>query len=141
MKEKPTSSLTSDLWLEFFRMQLRNPPLYDFSRKSFVPKFSKSCFFPPMSLDFELGLWDVTRLYFDQKLACLERIFICIAIVAIVLGSIISLWTQLDNEFKNFHKPAPNGHDYQMVPSNNVKTKNKKCQTLRTTNATNEFLQ
>ena len=97
-----------------------------------------------MSLDFDMtsDLY-VADFYRQQKLliACLERIFICIGIVAIVLGSIISLWTKLDSEFQHFHKPAPNGHDYQMVPSNHIKTKNVKCQSLRTTDTTNEFPQ
>ena len=49
----------------------------------------------------------------------LERIFICIGIVAIILGSMISIWTVLDSEFKNLHKPAPNENinDLSMVSS------------------------
>ena len=44
----------------------------------------------------------------------LERIFICIGIVAIILGSIISIWTKLDSDFKNLHEPAPIGNDIEM---------------------------
>ena len=70
--------------------------------------------------------------------ATLERIFISIGIVGIVLGSIISIWSNLDSEFQNLHKLVPNENDYTMssVPSEHVKTKNVKCQTLPTTNAT-----
>ena len=70
---------------------------------------------------------------------CLEIIFICIGIVSIVLGSIISIWTNLDSEFQNLHKPALNENDNKIstVPSKHVETKNKECQTLQTTNATN----
>ena len=80
----------------------------------------------------------MVTIYENEKLllACLERIFICIGIVAIVLGSIISIWTQIDKDFQNFHKLASTGHDYKRVPSKHVKTKNVKCQILRTTNAT-----
>ena len=47
------------------------------------------------------------------KLACLERIFIGIGIVAIVLGLILSIWIKLDSEFQNLHKPAVNKNDYE----------------------------
>ena len=71
--------------------------------------------------------------------AYLERIFICIGIVAIVLGSIISIWANLDSEFQDLHKLALNENDNKIstVPSKHVETKNKECQTLQTTNATN----
>ena len=48
------------------------------------------------------------------KLACLERIFIGIGIVAIVLGLILSIWTKLDSEFQNLHKPAVNKNDNEL---------------------------
>ena len=69
---------------------------------------------------------------------CLEIIFICIGIVSIVLGSIISIWTNLDSEFQNLHKPALNENDNKIssVPSKHVNTKIEECQTLQTTNAT-----
>ena len=46
--------------------------------------------------------------------ACFERIFIGIGIVAVLLGSIISIWMKLDPEFQNLHKPAPNENDHEM---------------------------
>ena len=48
------------------------------------------------------------------KLACLERIFIGIGIVAILLGLILSIWIKLDSEFQNLHKPAVNKNDYEL---------------------------
>ena len=48
------------------------------------------------------------------KLACLERFFIGIGIVAIVLGLILSIWTKLDSEFQNLHKPAVNKNDNEL---------------------------
>ena len=48
------------------------------------------------------------------KLACLERIFIGIGIVAIVLGLILSIWMKLDSEFQNLHKPAVNKNDNEL---------------------------
>ena len=47
-------------------------------------------------------------------LAGFERIFICIGIVAFLLGSIISIWQKFDPEFKNLHKPALNENDHEM---------------------------
>ena len=44
----------------------------------------------------------------------LERSFICIGIVAIVLGSIISIWTVVDSDFKNLHKPSKIENDGYM---------------------------
>ena len=49
------------------------------------------------------------------KLACLERIFIGIGIVAILLGLILSIWIKLDSEFQNLHKPAVNKNDYELL--------------------------
>ena len=56
--------------------------------------------------------------------AYLERIFICIGLVAIVLGSIITIWTQFDAEFKDLHKPMPYENKYEMssVPSTLLRT-------------------
>ena len=48
------------------------------------------------------------------KLACLERIFIGIGIVAILLGLILSIWIKLDSEFQNLHKPAVNKNDNEL---------------------------
>ena len=141
MKENLTCSLTSR-YIEtrksvfsFLRIQLGSPPSYDFSRKSFTPNFSKSCLFPRYADD-----TDGEKLILKSLLiACLERIFICIGIVAIVLGSIISIWANLDSEFQNLHKLALNENDNKIstVPSKHVKTKNEECQALQTTNATN----
>ena len=50
----------------------------------------------------------------DYQIAYFERIFICIGIVAFILGSIISIWTNFDPEFKNLHKAAPKENDYEM---------------------------
>ena len=52
----------------------------------------------------------------EVLLARLEIIFICIGIVAILLGSVISIWTKLDSEFQNLHKPAKNENDCEMLP-------------------------
>ena len=48
------------------------------------------------------------------RLACLERIFISIGIFAILLGSIVSIWTEFDPDFRNLHKPAPKKNDLEM---------------------------
>ena len=48
------------------------------------------------------------------KLACLERIFIGIGIVAILLGLILSIWIKLDSEFQNLHKPAVNKNNNEL---------------------------
>ena len=140
MKENLTCSLTSR-YIEtrksvfsFLRIQLGSPPSYDFSRKSFTPNFSKSFLFPRYADD-----TDGEKLILKSLLiACLERIFICIGIVAIVLGSIISIWANFDSEFQNLHKPALNENDYKIssYPSKHVQTKNEECQTLQTTNET-----
>ena len=50
----------------------------------------------------------------DYEIAYLERIFIFIGIVAFILGSILSIWTNSDSEFQNLHKPAPKENDYEM---------------------------
>ena len=126
------------LVFSFFRI-LGSPPTYDFSRKSFTPNLSKLCLFPSYA--------DYSDYYEDEEewalefseillIACLERIFIFTGMVGIVLGSIISIWSNLDSEFRNLHKLAPNKNDYKMssVPSEHVKTKNVKWQTLLTTN-------
>ena len=135
-----TFSLTSSLssrYIEtqksvfsFLRIQLGSPPSYDFIRKSFTRNFSKSCLFPS---------YDDLKYYHRWILIDLEIIFICIGIVSIVLGSIISIWTNLDSEFQNLHKLALNENDNKIstVPSKHVKTKNEECQALQTTNATN----
>ena len=148
MKENLTCSLTSryietrKYVFSFLRIQLGSPPSYDFSRKSFTPNFSKSCLFPKYAdyhyidgIVFKNGKWEPQYLL----VACLERIFIFIGTVAIVLGSIISIWANLDSEFQNLHKLALNENDNKIstVPSKHVETKNKECQTLQTTNATN----
>ena len=82
--------------------------MYDFSRKSFIPNFSKSCLFPsdgdPHDDD---DYWKKVYKRRDYQIAYFERIFICIGIVAFILGSIISIWTNSDSEFQNLHKPAP----------------------------------
>ena len=44
----------------------------------------------------------------------IEIIFICFGIVAMILGSIISIWTKLDSDFKNIHKPALKENDFEM---------------------------
>ena len=43
-----------------------------------------------------------------------EKTFICIGIIALVLGSIISIWTVLDSEFQNLHKPSIIENGYKM---------------------------
>ena len=100
-----------------------SPPQYDFSRKSFIPNLSKFCFlpsyaeyverFPNKKEDFTEEAW---RDHNSDliKFACLERIFIGIGIVAIVLGLILSIWTKLDSEFQNLHKPAVNKNDNEL---------------------------
>ena len=50
----------------------------------------------------------------ELRVAYFERIFICIGIVAILLGSIISIWTKFDPDFRNLHKPARNENDLEM---------------------------
>ena len=107
-----------------FCIQFGNPPSYDFSRKSFIPNLSKSCLLP--SYDYNIIWLDSKGDRFNNerewihyyrhelRLACFERIFICIGIVAILLGSIISIWTKLDPEFQNLHKLAPKENDHEM---------------------------
>ena len=57
----------------------------------------KSCFFPSDADYYEIFI--------------AELIFIGIGIVAIILGSIISIWTIFDPDFKDLHKPPPNTND------------------------------
>ena len=127
-----------NLFLVFLRIQLGSPPSYDFIRKSFTRNFSKSCLFPEQT--WSESKWYEQRWWILKGLLapCLEIIFICIGIVAIVLGSIISIWTNLDSEFQNLHKPALNENDNKIssVPSKHVNAKIEECQTLQTTNAT-----
>ena len=54
----------------------------------------------------------------------MEIILISIGLVAILLGSIISIWTKLDPQFQNFHKPALKENDNEMssVPSTSLRT-------------------
>ena len=117
--------------------------MYDFSRKSFTPHFSKSCLFPSYGVYNDEGGYNVHGGYNDyggytdyggyndeplddrekewkllerreNQIAYFERIFICIGIIAFILGSIISIWTNFDPEFKNLHKAAPKENDYEM---------------------------
>ena len=108
-----------------FCIQFGNPPSYDFSRKSFIPNLSKSCLLPSYDNNITyFDYWGDPKSFNEEEwidynsdeleLACFERIFICIGIVAILLGSIISIWTKLDPEFQNLHKPASNEKDYEM---------------------------
>ena len=48
------------------------------------------------------------------KWACLERVFIGIGTVAIVLGLILLIWIKLDSELQNLYKPAINKNDYEL---------------------------
>ena len=50
----------------------------------------------------------------DYQIAYFERMFICIGIFAFILGSIISIWTNSDPEFKNLHKAAPKENDNEI---------------------------
>ena len=68
------------------------------------------------------------------QIAYFERIFICIGIVAFILGSIISIWTNFDPEFKNLHKAAPKENDYEMS-----RTKSSAPSTFLSTNAVGSF--
>ena len=111
--------------------------MYDFSRKSFTPHFSKSCLFPSYGVYNDEGSYNDYGGYTDyggfndeplddrekewkllerreNQIAYFERIFICFGIVAIILGSIISIWTILDSEFRNLHKPTPKENDYEI---------------------------
>ena len=60
--------------------------------------------------------------------AYLEIIFISIGLVAILLGSIISIWTKLDPQFQNFHKTD--------VPSTLLITESDRCLPNSGTDAT-----
>ena len=103
-----------------FRIQIGSPPLYDFSRKSYIPNFSKSCLlpsYPDDNGDRDDDVWykvELNRQKRDYEIAYLERIFIFIGIVAFILGSVLSIWTNFDSEFQNLHKPAPKENDDEM---------------------------
>ena len=63
------------------------------------------------------------------RYAVLEIILISIGLVAILLGSIISIWTKIDPQFQNFHKPALKENDNEMssVPSTLLRTESDRC--------------
>ena len=63
------------------------------------------------------------------RYAVLEIILISIGLVAILLGSIISIWTKIDPQFQNFHKPALKENDNEMssVPSTLLRTESGRC--------------
>ena len=83
--------------------------------KSFVPDFfSKSCLFPSNDDYGALGVDPRFNIEKALLFARVERIFIYVGIFAIVLGSIMSIWTKLDPEFQNLHKPASNVNDHEM---------------------------
>ena len=108
-----------------FGIKLGNPTQYDFGRKSFTPNYLskwKSCLFPSDADYYEAdGIhprYFVTKSNWDEyylpdllSMARPEIIFICIGIVAIILGSIISIWTIFDPDFKDLHKPPSNTND------------------------------
>ena len=98
------------------KIHFESPTPYDFSRKSFIPNLSTLCFLPNYAEYIGyLTEKDWRKKYSDAiKLACLERIFIGIGIVAILLGLILSIWMKLDSEFQNLHKPAVNRNDYEL---------------------------
>ena len=72
------------------------------------------------------------------KPACLERIFIGIGIVAIVLGLILSIWTKLDSEFQNLHKPAVNKNDYELSTVRSTLLRTDEAGSLNTSNCHEE---
>ena len=103
------------------KIHFESPTQYDFSRKSFIPNLSTLCLLPsyaefPSNNEYFETEEDWLKYYSPIiKLACLEIIFIGIGIVAIVLGLILSIWTKLDSEFQNLHKPAVNKNDYELA--------------------------
>ena len=108
--------------VSILKIHFESPPKYDFSRKSFIPNLSKFCFFPSYAeyvdkFPSKNENWteEAWRNHNSAtiRFACLERIFIGIGIVAIVLGLILSIWIKLDSEFQNLHKPAVNKNDYE----------------------------
>ena len=114
--------------------------MYDFSRKSFIPNFSKSCLlpsYPDDNGDRDDDVWykvELNRQKRGYEIAYFERIFIFTGIVAFILGSILSIWTNFDPEFQNLHKPAPKENDYDI--SRTVSSAPSRC---LSTNAADSF--
>ena len=110
------------VFFNILKIHFESPPQYDFSRKSFIPNLSQSCFFPS---------YDEIGLYF-------ERIFIGIGIVAIVLSLILSIWTKLDPEFQNLHKPAVNKNDNELSTVRSTLLRTDEAGSLNTSNCHEE---